>query len=322
LSASFSLTNILASVGITAVSGSGQSVSPGQTFSALVARVFDSNGNGVPNASVTFTLPSSGPSATFAGGGLTFTGTTNSQGQITTPILTANNSTGTFSVTASTAPNLSTTFVLGIGSPPQAVVTPTLLIFSAEVGQAPPKPQFVNVQSASPDFRFFTDQPWIKVTVQGNGSLRDTLVVTVDHTNLPPGHYDGNIIVNDIAGIVRVDLQIAPKPSIVPTAKSLTFQYTQGQGIPAAQVIYLTAMTRNFNVTVTEVYVSPADATGWLKVAGDGSSTTPSPLHVSIVPDNLPPGTYQANIHVVSSDATNSPMDIPVTMVISAPVQP
>jgi hypothetical protein len=30
----------------------------------------------------------------------------------------------------------------------------------------------------------------------------------------------------------------------------------------------------------------------------------------------LPPGTYQANIHVVSADAANSPMDIPVTMVI------
>ena len=55
-----------------------------------------------------------------------------------------------------------------------------------------------------------------------------------------------------------------------------------------------------------------------LNVAGDGTTTTPAPLHVSIAPGSLPPGTYQANIHVASADASNSPMDIPVTMVVLA----
>jgi hypothetical protein len=319
LSSSFSLTNIVASVGITAVSGSGQSVTPGATYNSLVARVFDSNGNGVPNASVTFTLPSSGSSAAFAGTGLTFTGTTNAQGLITTPLLSANNNSGSFTVTATTAPNLSATFVLGIGSPEPMTVSPQVLIFSAEVGQAPPKGQFLNVQlpRTKTDFRTFTDVPWIRVAVLS----RDTVMVTVDHTKLPPGHYDGNIIFDDVAAVVRVDLQVASKPTIVPSAKSLNFEYTQGQGIPLEQMVYLTATTRNFNVTVTEVYVTPADVTGWLKVAGDGNAITPQPLHVSIAPDGLAPGTYTANIHVVAADATNSPMDIPVTMVIGAAAQ-
>jgi hypothetical protein len=322
LSASFRLTNIVASVGITAVSGSGQLTPPSQSFgNALTARVFDVNGNGVPNASVTFTLPSSGPSGTFAGGGLTFTANTNSQGLVTTPAVTANNAAGSFSVTATTIPNLSTTFVLSIGSPAPLTVSPLLLIFNAEVGQAPPKAQFINVQAPAQDYRFIADQPWLKVIVLPNGVLRDTLVVTVDHSALPPGHYDGNIIINDGAAIVRVDLQVASKPILVPSARSLSFQYTQGQGIPSEQVVYLTADTRNFNVTVTEVYVSPDGVSGWLKVVGDGTTTTPSPLHVTIVPDSLPPGTYVANIHVVASDATNSPMDIPVTMVINAATQ-
>jgi hypothetical protein len=322
LSASFRLTNIVASVGITAVSGSGQLTPPSQSFgNALTARVFDVNGNGVPNASVTFTLPSSGPSGTFAGGGLTFTANTNSQGLVTTPAVTANNAAGSFSVTATTIPNLSTTFVLSIGSPAPLTVSPLLLIFNAEVGQAPPKAQFINVQAPAQDYRFIADQPWLKVIVLPNGVLRDTLVVTVDHSALPPGHYDGNIIINDGAAIVRVDLQVAAKPILVPSARSLSFQYTQGQGIPSEQVVYLTADTRNFNVTVTEVYVSPDGVSGWLKVVGDGTTTTPSPLHVNIVPDSLPPGTYVANIHVVASDATNSPMDIPVTMVINAATQ-
>jgi hypothetical protein len=317
LSTSFSLTNIIASVGITAVSGSAQLAGLSQPFAqALVARVFDASSNGVPNATVTFTIPSSGPSATFVGGSTTFTGTTNAQGLITTPNLTANNIGGTFTVVATTAPNLSANFVLSIGNPPPLSAAPLLLIFNAEVGQAPPKAQFVNVQSPNQEYHFAVDVPWLKVSFLPNGLLKDTLMVTVDHSALPAGHYDGNIIINDGAAIVRADLQVASKPILVPSARGLTFQYTQGQGIPSEQVIYVTATTRNFNITTSEVYVSPANATGWLKVAGDGGSTTPTPLHVTIVPDSLPPGTYVANIHIVSTDATNSPMDIPVTMVI------
>jgi hypothetical protein len=143
-------------------------------------------------------------------------------------------------------------------------VSPLPLRFYAEVGQPAPKAQFVSVQSPGQDYRFIVDVPWLKVSVLPNGVLRDTLVlvVTVDHSALPPGHYDGNVIINDVAGIVQVDLQDRRKPSIVPSAKGLTFQYTQGQGIPSEQVIYLTANTRNFNVTVTENYVSPDRASG------------------------------------------------------------
>lgn len=95
---------------ITATSGGGQSAKVGTAFAApLVATVKDSNGAAVPNVTVTFTAPASGASGTFAGGAATATATTNASGVATSPVFTANNTSGgPYNVTASVA---------GVGTP-------------------------------------------------------------------------------------------------------------------------------------------------------------------------------------------------------------
>jgi uncharacterized repeat protein (TIGR01451 family) len=86
---------------IAAASGSGQSASVSTAFAgALEALVKDGGGDPVPNASVTFTAPSSGAGATFANGLTTCSATTNSSGIATSLALTANATVGSFSVTA------------------------------------------------------------------------------------------------------------------------------------------------------------------------------------------------------------------------------
>ena len=86
-------------------SGSGQSATVGATFtSPLVALVTDTNGNPVPLATVTFTPPGSGASATITGGN---TAVTNAQGLATSGTLTANGTAGSYGVSAS-APGTST----------------------------------------------------------------------------------------------------------------------------------------------------------------------------------------------------------------------
>ena len=86
-------------------SGSGQSATVGAAFAnPLVALVTDANGNPVPLATVTFTPPGSGASATIAGGN---TAVTNAQGLATSGTLTANGTAGTYNVTAS-APGTNT----------------------------------------------------------------------------------------------------------------------------------------------------------------------------------------------------------------------
>jgi N-acetylneuraminic acid mutarotase len=83
---------------IVVTSGSGQSVSTGSPFgSPLVATITDMYGDPVAGASVSFSAPPSGASATFSGGN---PATTNALGQASINVQ-ANNKGGTFSVLAS-----------------------------------------------------------------------------------------------------------------------------------------------------------------------------------------------------------------------------
>ena len=86
---------------LTAIAGSPQSASVGRNFAtALQALVTNSAGNPVSGVIVTFTAPSSGASATFAGASAVTT-VTNSSGVATSPALVSNSIAGTYTVTAS-----------------------------------------------------------------------------------------------------------------------------------------------------------------------------------------------------------------------------
>jgi hypothetical protein len=88
---------------ITAAGGSGQSTTAGTSFStALLARVTDSTGAGVPNVPVTFTAPDAGASGTFAGGTAAVSVSSDQAGQATAPAFTANSTSGSYAVTAAT----------------------------------------------------------------------------------------------------------------------------------------------------------------------------------------------------------------------------
>jgi uncharacterized protein (TIGR03437 family) len=318
LSANFNLTNILLqSAGIAVFSGSGQGTLPNTPFqSPLVARVFDANGNGVPNATVTFTLPGSGASATFAGGGLTYTTTTDSQGLGTSAPMTANLVVGNYNATAATGA-YSTTFALSNNGPVSYSVFPQVLIFRWEVGTLLPPAQTASVVSPQNAFSFTVDSPWVKAAARPNGRLNDTISVSVDPTGMAPGNYTGMITIGDGA-FLRISLQVVPPPQIVPNTRSLTFEYTVGDPTPGEQLLYVTAYTRNFSFVATPVQSGP-EKQSWLQIAGGGGSmTTPSALHVGVAPAGLDPGTYEGAVHIVAADATNSPLDIRVTLIVRA----
>ncbi len=104
--ASFNLTNTAdVPFSVTATGGTPQNTRVNTAFAgSLIATVTDQFGNPVPLATVTFTAPSSQASGAFAGGttigGIpTFSGTTNSAGQVL-DAFTANSVSGAYSVTA------------------------------------------------------------------------------------------------------------------------------------------------------------------------------------------------------------------------------
>ncbi len=91
------------STSITATAGTPQSTKVNTAFTAaLQATVKDASGNPVSGASVTFTAPGSGVSASF-GGSNSATVSTNASGIATAPTLSANAQAGSYSVSASTA---------------------------------------------------------------------------------------------------------------------------------------------------------------------------------------------------------------------------
>src|SRR5262249_50382422 len=152
------------------------------------------------------------------------TGSTSS-GIATSPLINANGSQGTVSVTATTGA-FSTTFTLFIGLPPPLSVDPTVLFFQWENGTPLPKALRVTVTAPNNTFTFGVDVPWAKANAAPHGTINDGVTVTVDPSNLPPGHYTGNLILSDGAAVVRIDLQVLPKPQINPSAKKLEFVYT------------------------------------------------------------------------------------------------
>ena len=100
-SASFTLTNSAGAPGsITVTSGNKQSAAANSAFgNPLIVAVKDASGNAVANASVTFTAPSSGAGAKFAGTA-TATVQTDASGVATSPVLTANATAGSYNVSA------------------------------------------------------------------------------------------------------------------------------------------------------------------------------------------------------------------------------
>jgi hypothetical protein len=121
--AQFSLTNTQRPVAtLTATSGGGQTVQISTQFpQPLVVTATDSNGQPVPNATVTFAGPASGASATFAGGN---TAVTNASGVATLPV-TANTKAGAFTVSASVAGVPPATFSLTNTAGPAASIAVT-----------------------------------------------------------------------------------------------------------------------------------------------------------------------------------------------------
>lgn len=89
---------------ISVVSGNNQSATEGQQFdSPLIVSVVDAYDNPVPGATITFSAPASGASASFAGGSTSENDITDSNGLATSTIPTANGSGGTYPISVTDA---------------------------------------------------------------------------------------------------------------------------------------------------------------------------------------------------------------------------
>jgi uncharacterized protein (TIGR03437 family) len=303
------------------VSGNNQNAVVNTEFAQpMTVRVLDANGVAVPGVVVTFTFPTPYPDLATAGfaplnvSSQSFT--TSATGFVTTPIFAANMLAGAYNVRASFArqsggtvsQNLS---MLNMGVP-AAAVFPTSLAFQMVIGDPAPPTQTVSVNSPTGGYDASSDSPWLKFFARTN-TLLD---VSVDPTGLAVGRYFGYIFISNNMAI-PVRLTILPKPRLTATVPRINFAYTQGATtIPLIQPFWVSAMMNPLNLEVAVKYNNPATG-NWLAVASPKGMTTPAQLKAVCDPRGLTAGTYTAEIDITSASASNSPLVIPVTLVVA-----
>lgn len=160
---------------------------------------------------------------------------------------------------------------------------------------------------------------WLRVDpVTGNTPAN--LAVQVFPLGLAAGVYTGTIQVtvpsiSATPQTIRVRMVLQSSVTISPSLPSVAFTQPGGGTPPAARTISLTASVGTANYLVT---TSTFSGGGWLSVT-PASGVTPGNLTVSVNGSGLAPGNYTGSIGVISADAGNSPLQIPVTLTITPP---
>ena len=201
-------------------------------------------------------------------------------------------------------------------------VAPTSLQFAYTVGGTIPAAQSIQVTNSGGgtlNWSATASAMWLSVAVT-SGTAPSTLSVLVSPTGLGAGTYTGSVQISAAGASnspvsVTVTLTVAPaQPVLAVSPQALTFNYTVGVTILAAQSIQVTNSgggTLNWSATTSAT---------WLTVAA-ASGTAPSTLSVLVSPTGLGAGTYTGSVQISAAGASNSPVSVAVTLTV-APAPP
>lgn len=201
--------------------------------------------------------------------------------------------------------------------PPSIFVSPVSLSFTAPAGGPNPANQSFTIStntnaigwSASSNASWLTASP-----ASGTAASSSTVSVGVNVAGLAPGTYTGAITVSSASAgnsprTVQVTLNVAtPQIGVNPT--SLTFTTGSGGANPPGKTISIT------NTGVGTLNWTATDNRPWITVSPT-SGTAPSTLTVSVNKAGLPLGTHTGTVTITAPGASNSPLNIPITLSIS-----
>jgi len=137
--------------------------------------------------------------------------------------------------------------------------------------------------------------------------------VTVRATNIAGDAVPGNADTTDqdFALVVRGATTSAPAPTIGVSPSSFSFSATAGGANPGSQTLNIT------NTGGGTLNWSASDNATWLTVTPT-TGTAPSSTTLSVNTTGLAAGTYNATVTITSTGATNSPVSVPVTLVVNS----
>lgn len=221
--------------------------------------------------------------------------------------------------------NVTVNLNLGKEPPAEISVNPRDLSFAASTSGGNPPPQTIRVKNSGQGTLNYTitdDANWLEVSPTSGSSTggENAHQVSVNASGLNTGTYTATISVSDPNAVnnpqtvsVTLEVSTALPPLIAVTPDNLTFNAVIGQGNPSSQNIKVSNggdQTLNYSIT---------DNANWLSVSPtSGSSSGQEKSHtVSVSITGLAKGTYNANITISSSNATNSPQVVGVTLNLS-----
>jgi uncharacterized protein (TIGR03437 family) len=230
-----------------------------------------------------------------------------------------------------------TLLVAAISLHAQITVDKTSLTFSGQVG-GPVVQQTVTVSTSAASPVFFlasaTEQSspqtaWLRFggtcasgVIGTNGTTTQTLTIIADPSCIQAGSYTGSITLTpQPSGTAAVVIPVTFTVSAVGvTPASLQFAYQTGGTVPAPQILTLSGPSTSFTAAA-----STATGGNWLEVAPTNGAITGGAGTVTVVLDpNVTPtlaaGTYNGTVTITpSSLATNTPVNVPVTLVVTVP---
>jgi uncharacterized protein (TIGR03437 family) len=152
-----------------------------------------------------------------------------------------------------------------------------------------------------------------------------TVTVKANAAGMQAGTYYSTLTLTFSDGslsVVPIALTVVAMPQLVWTATPagpLNFSVQSGATTVQSREIIVSATGQNVPLLVTTSVSSPA-AGQWLSLSpgGNSSGTTPQAFNVHADPSGLAAGVYQGAIMVTSSTAGVSPLNIPVTLTLTA----
>ena len=283
LSDSFLISPATSAVTILAYDGNGQNAAVGTVYNGLLeVRVEDLYHNPIPNASVTFTEPTSGASVTFS---RPATVTTGINGVAIAPAMTANSQVGPFQVTATTAAASAPALFTLINLPGAAnKLTFVQQPVDAVAGATISPPVTVQLQDSAGNA---VRTAGIRVTLQANASVLRLKQLSGSATQ--------STDVNGVAAFATLSISQAGNYTLQASSDGLTsatsnpFGITAGTaakietngGTPQSATV-LTAFPQPLQVTVLDALNNPVGgAPVTFAAPGTGASATLSVLSTS-----------------------------------------
>ncbi|NWG32621.1 MAG: hypothetical protein HXY29_14185 [Rhodocyclaceae bacterium] len=222
------------------------------------------------------------------------------------------NISGTVSATT-TAPNIS--------------ASPSSLSFTMQQGGALPSPKTTVVSTSGSTVTVTATAStssggnWLQVS-PGSGSTPATFTVSVILGSLTAGVYNGNVrFTSSQAKNSPINVPVTltvnpPAPTISASPSSFAFSYQQLGSAPPSQGLTISAI--NSGPLAYSISVSTSSGGNWLSVSPGGGTTGSTSETVSVNVAGLSPNVYSGTITVTAAGAANSPLQLPVTLTVTA----